>query len=283
LRGWLTVIKNIVSGALIGIANIIPGVSGGTVALLLGVYEKLTESIGDFITSSREKKIKIFKFLFQISIGVIIGILAFAKIIDLLYKNYKEGTSFLFLGLIIGSLPLVLTYRDNEKINKYGKLWFLFGLLLMISFIFLQSFYSNEKTSNDIYQLTIGYIIKLIFSGALAGGAMVIPGISGSLLLVMLGEYYNILGFINNQMIIPIAFVGIGALIGIVGFAKIINKLLKAYRDNTLYFIIGLIVASLVEIWPGFTLTLSKGITNIIIFLLGIYIVKLMKKLERNT
>jgi len=279
----LTVIKNIVSGALIGIANIIPGVSGGTVALLLGVYEKLTESIGDFITSSREKKIKIFKFLFQISIGVIIGILAFAKIIDLLYKNYKEGTSFLFLGLIIGSLPLVLTYRDNEKINKYGKLWFLFGLLLMISFIFLQSFYSNEKTSNDIYQLTIGYIIKLIFSGALAGGAMVIPGISGSLLLVMLGEYYNILGFINNQMIIPIAFVGIGALIGIVGFAKIINKLLKAYRDNTLYFIIGLIVASLVEIWPGFTLTLSKGITNIIIFLLGIYIVKLMKKLERNT
>ncbi|HAS79888.1 MAG TPA: DUF368 domain-containing protein [Fusobacteriaceae bacterium] len=283
MRGWLTVIKNIVSGALIGIANIIPGVSGGTVALLLGVYEKLTESIGDFITSSREKKIKIFKFLFQISIGVIIGILAFAKIIDLLYKNYKEGTSFLFLGLIIGSLPLVLTYRDNEKINKYGKLWFLFGLLLMISFIFLQSFYSNEKTSNDIYQLTIGYIIKLIFSGALAGGAMVIPGISGSLLLVMLGEYYNILGFINNQMIIPIAFVGIGALIGIVGFAKIINKLLKAYRDNTLYFIIGLIVASLVEIWPGFTLTLSKGITNIIIFLLGIYIVKLMKKLERNT
>ncbi len=279
----MTVIKNIVSGALIGIANIIPGVSGGTVALLLGVYEKLTESIGDFITSSREKKIKIFKFLFQISIGVIIGILAFAKIIDLLYKNYKEGTSFLFLGLIIGSLPLVLTYRDNEKINKYGKLWFLFGLLLMISFIFLQSFYSNEKTSNDIYQLTIGYIIKLIFSGALAGGAMVIPGISGSLLLVMLGEYYNILGFINNQMIIPIAFVGIGALIGIVGFAKIINKLLKAYRDNTLYFIIGLIVASLVEIWPGFTLTLSKGITNIIIFLLGIYIVKLMKKLERNT
>ena len=276
-------IKNIVSGALIGIANIIPGVSGGTVALLLGVYEKLTESIGDFITSSREKKIKIFKFLFQISIGVIIGILAFAKIIDLLYKNYKEGTSFLFLGLIIGSLPLVLTYRDNEKINKYGKLWFLFGLLLMISLICLQSFYSNEKTSNDIYQLTIGYIIKLIFSGALAGGAMVIPGISGSLLLVMLGEYYNILGFINNQMIIPIAFVGIGALIGIVGFAKIINKLLKAYRDNTLYFIIGFIVASLVEIWPGFTLTLSKGITNIIIFLLGIYIVKLMKKLERNT
>lgn len=276
-------IKNIVSGALIGIANIIPGVSGGTVALLLGVYEKLTESIGDFITSSKEKKIKIFKFLFQISVGVIIGILAFAKIIDLLYKNYKEGTSFFFLGLIIGSLPLVLTYRDNEKINKYGKLWFLFGLLLMISFIFLQSFYSNEKTSNDLYQLTVGYIIKLILSGALAGGAMVIPGISGSLLLVMLGEYYNILGFINNQMIIPIAFVGIGAIIGIVGFAKIINKLLKAHRDNTLYFIIGLIVASLVEIWPGFTLTLSKGITNIIIFILGIYIIKLMKKLERNT
>jgi len=271
-----------ISGAFIGIANIIPGVSGGTVALLLGVYEKLTESIGEFFTASKDKKIEFIKFLSQIFVGVIIGLLVFAKIIGFLYTNYREGTSFFFLGLIVASLPLVLTHRKNKKINKHGKLWFLFGLLLMMAFTIFQSFYGNGETSSGVYILTGGYTIKLILAGALAGGAMVIPGISGSLLLVMLGEYYNILGFVNNRMIIPVALVGIGAIIGIVGFARIIDKLLKSYRDNTLYFIIGLIVASLVEIWPGFTLTLFNGITNIIIFGLGIYIVKLMKKLEGN-
>lgn len=273
-------IKNIISGAFIGIANIIPGVSGGTVALLLGVYEKLTESVGEFFTVPKEKKIEFIKFLSQIFIGVIIGLLVFAKVIGFLYTNYREGTSFFFLGLIVASLPLVLTHRDNKQINKYGKLWFLFGLLLMIGFAILQSFYGNGETSTDLYHLTGGYTIKLILAGTLAGGAMVIPGISGSLLLVMLGEYYNILGFVNNRMIVPVALVGIGAVIGIIGFARIIDKLLKSHRDNTLYFIIGLIVASLVEIWPGFTLTLVNGITNIIIFGLGVYIVKLMKKLE---
>lgn len=275
-------IKNIISGAFIGIANIIPGVSGGTVALLLGIYEKLTESIGEFFTTSKDKKIESIKFLSQIFVGVIIGLLVFAKIIGFLYANYKEGTSFFFLGLIVASLPLVLTHRENKKINRHGKLWFLFGLLLMTAFTVFQSFYGNGDTSSGVYILTGGYTIKLILAGTLAGGAMVIPGISGSLLLVMLGEYYNILGFVNNRMIIPVALVGIGIIIGIVGFARIIDKLLKSHRDNTLYFIIGLIVASLVEIWPGFTLTLSNSITNIIIFSLGIYIVKLMKKLEGN-
>ncbi|MCS5421056.1 MULTISPECIES: DUF368 domain-containing protein [Psychrilyobacter] len=275
-------IKNIISGAFIGVANIIPGVSGGTVALLLGVYEKLTESVGEFFTAPKEKKMEFIKFLSQIFIGVVIGLLVFAKVIGFLYANYREGTSFFFLGLIVASLPLVLTHRDNKQIDKHGKLWFLFGLLLMIGFTLLQSFYGNGETSSSLYRLTGGYIIKLILAGTLAGGAMVIPGISGSLLLVMMGEYYNILGFVNNRMILPVALVGLGALIGIVGFARIIDKLLKSHRDNTLYFIIGLIVASLVEIWPGFTLTLSNGITNIVIFGLGIYIVKLMKKLEGN-
>jgi len=276
------VIKNIISGAFIGIANIIPGVSGGTVALLLGVYEKLTESLGEFFTAPKDKKIEFIKFLSQIFIGVIIGLLVFAKLIGFLYTSYSESTSFFFLGLIIASLPLVLTHRNNKQIDTSGKLWFLFGLFLMIGFIFLQNFYDNGEISSNLYQLTGGYAIKLILSGALAGGAMVIPGISGSLLLVMLGEYYNILGFVNNQMLIPISLVGIGAIIGIIGFARIIDKLLKSYRDNTLYFIIGLIVASLLKIWPGFTLTLFNGTINIIIFGLGIYTVKLMKKLEGN-
>lgn len=275
-------IKNIISGACIGIANIIPGVSGGTVALLLGVYEKLTEAIGQFLTASKSKKIEFIKFLSQIFIGAVIGLLAFAKIIGFLYSNYEEATSFFFLGLIVASLPLVLTHRENKSITNSGKLWFFFGVFIMISFSIIQYFYGSSSEVSTGYNLNLAYSIKLILAGALAGGAMVIPGISGSLLLVMIGEYYNILGFVNNRVILPILFVGIGAVIGIVGFAKIIDKLLKNNRDNTLYFIIGLIVASLIEIWPGFTLTFTNGILNIITLSLGVFVVQLMKKLERK-
>jgi putative membrane protein len=273
-------IKNIISGACIGIANIIPGVSGGTVALLLGVYEKLTESVGEFITATKEKKIEYFKFLSQIFVGVVIGLLVFAKVIGYLYSNYEEATSFFFLGLIVASLPLVLTHRESKKLNNSSKLWFVIGLLVMDGFGVLQHFYGAAEGVTTTYTMNTSYGIKLILAGSLAGGAMVIPGISGSLLLVMLGEYYNILGFVNNRMILPISLVGIGAVIGIVGFAKIIDKLLKSHKDNTLYFIIGLIVASLVEIWPGFTLDLSNGILNIIAIISGILIVQLMRKLE---
>ena len=152
----------------------------------------------------------------------------------------------------------------------------------MVSFSIIQYFYGSSSEVSTGYNLNLAYSIKLILAGALAGGAMVIPGISGSLLLVMIGEYYNILGFVNNRVILPILFVGVGAVIGIVGFAKIIDKLLKNHRDNTLYFIIGLIIASLIEIWPGFTLTSTNGILNIITLSLGVYVVQLMKKLERK-
>jgi putative membrane protein len=88
------------------------------------------------------------------------------------------------------------------------------------------------------------------------------------------------LGFVNNREIIPIAFVGIGAILGIVGFAKIIDKLLKSHKDNTLYFIIGLIVGSLIEIWPDFNPIFTNILINIFTFTLGVVIVKLMTKLE---
>ena len=273
-------IKNIISGACIGVANIIPGVSGGTVALLLGVYEKLTESVGEFLTASVEKKKEYIKFLSQIFVGAVIGLLGFAKIIGYLYAHHEEATSFFFLGLIVASLPLVLNHRESKVLNNSGKLWFLIGLLIMIGFSVLQHFYGSSESGVTSYAMNSSYAIKLILAGSLAGGAMVIPGISGSLLLVMLGEYYNILGFVNNRMLLPISLVGIGAVIGIIGFARIIDKLLKSHKDNTLYFIIGLIVASLLEIWPGFTLDLSNGILNIISILLGVFIVQLMKKLE---
>ena len=274
-------IKTIISGAFIGIANIIPGVSGGTVALLLGVYERLTEAVGEFLTAPKDKKIEFIKFLSLIFVGAVIGLLGFAKIIGFLYSNYEVETSFFFLGLIVASLPLVLTHRESTVVTTKGKIWFFIGLSVMIGFTILKHFYgSGDVEANSGYTMSIGYSLKLILSGAMAGGAMVIPGISGSLLLVMLGEYYNILGFVNNREIIPIAFVGIGAILGIVGFAKIIDKLLKSHKDNTLYFIIGLIVGSLIEIWPIFNPIFTNILINIFTFTLGVVIVKLMTKLE---
>ncbi len=273
--------RNIISGIFIGVANIIPGISGGTVALLLGIYEDLTESLGKFFEVSKERRIEFIKFLFQIFLGVFVGLIGFAKIIGFLYDNFREPTSFLFLGMIIASLPMVLNHRDHEHTTTSNKIWFFIGTAIMFSFILIQFFYdSNVNINNSLIFIDIQYSLKLILSGVIAGGSMIIPGISGSLLLLILGEYYNILKFVNNREIFPILLIGIGVGIGILSFARVIDKLLKSYKDNTLYFIIGLILVSLIEVWPGFTLTIFNALFNIIAFILGIYIVELLKKTE---
>lgn len=261
---------NILKGSAIGIANVIPGVSGGTVAFILGIYDKLLESIGKFITADRESKKKYLKFLFSIGIGVLAGIIFFAKTIGFLYKNYPEQTSFLFLGLIIGSIPYIVKNHAGKPDIKSG-ITFISGVLVFVMFIYFGNKFGINENSNIIKtELTAGYGLKLFICGALAAGAMVMPGISGSLLLLMIGEYHNIINFINTRNYIAISVIGAGVGTGILVFAKITAYFFKKYRNMTVYFILGLIIASCVKVYPGIT---NKYIlTDILTFIPGVWL-----------
>lgn len=240
-------LKNFLKGIAIGIANVLPGVSGGTLAVILGIYDQLTEAIGNFFIVPMKKKIEYIKFVGQIGAGAVIGILLFAKLVAFLYSTYPKTTTIGFVILIIPSIPLIL--KGENFLNKKNLLAFFSGVIFTICFVGLTYIFKKEDTlatTSNIF--TIAYGIKLFICGIIAAGAMIIPGISGSLLLLVLGEYYNILSYISSFKIIPLIFFGAGTAIGLVGFAKLINVLLNKYRSNTLHFIVGIIVVSMFDI-----------------------------------
>ena len=255
-------------GIIIGVANIMPGVSGGTLAVILGVYDKLTEAIGNFLTVPFKKKIEYGKFLLQICSGMLIGIILFAKIIEFCFTNYPRSTAAFFSFLILPSIPFII--KGEDKKNKENITAFIIGAAITLIFVFLNYRFGSEADAKTLVQvITLSYCVKLFFCGALAAGAMIIPGISGSLLLLMLGEYYNILGFISkffdgvvhitnynslneiihNLYIIPLTVFSLGILLGLVLIAKLINMLLSSkHRGATLFFIAGIIVVSVLQI-----------------------------------
>jgi len=248
---------------IIGIANIIPGVSGGTLAVMLNVYDPITEKIGNFFSVDRKTRISYFFYLLVVLVGAATGIFLFANIIKYSITNYPRITVTVFTLLILPSIPYIVKGLDYKK--KKNILAFCCGAIIMIIFIFLGLKYGDKTTGAVTIQLvkgvcfTRGYLLKLLFCGIIAAGAMIIPGISGSLLLMMLGEYYNVVYLISSlassireksfTIFSPLIMLALGIGIGLVAFSKAINYLLKNHREVTLFFIEGIITFSIIQMW----------------------------------
>lgn len=244
---------------IIGVANIIPGVSGGTLAVMLNVYDPITEKIGNFFLVDRKTKLSYFWYLLIVLIGAGTGIFLFANIIKYSITNYPKITVTVFTLLILPSIPYIVKGLDYKK--KKNILAFCYGAALMIIFIILGLKYGNKTTGAVTIQLiegacfTRGYLLKLFICGVIAAGAMIIPGISGSLLLMMLGEYYNVVYLISSlreksfAVLSPLVVLAIGVGVGLVAFSKAINYLLKNHKEFTLFFIEGIITFSIIQMW----------------------------------
>ena len=248
---------------IIGIANIIPGVSGGTLAVMLNVYDPITEKIGNFFSVDRKTRISYFFYLLVVLVGAATGIFLFANIIKYSITNYPRITVTVFTLLILPSIPYIVKGLDYKK--KKNILAFCCGAIIMIIFIFLGLKYGDKTTGAVTIQLvkgvcfTRGYLLKLLFCGIIAAGAMIIPGISGSLLLMMLDEYYNVVYLISSlassireksfTIFSPLIMLALGIGIGLVAFSKAINYLLKNHREVTLFFIEGIITFSIIQMW----------------------------------
>ena len=244
---------------IIGVANIIPGVSGGTLAVMLNVYDPITEKIGNFFLVDRKTKLSYFWYLFIVLVGAATGIFLFANIIKYSITNYPKITVTVFTLLILPSIPYIVKGLDYKK--KKNILAFCCGAALMIIFIILGLKYGNKTTGAVTIQLiegacfTRGYLLKLFICGVIAAGAMIIPGISGSLLLMMLGEYYNVVYLISSlreksfAVLSPLVILAIGVGVGLVAFSKAINYLLKNHKEFTLFFIEGIITFSIIQMW----------------------------------
>lgn len=284
-------IKNIFGGILVGIANIIPGVSGGTIIVILGLFDKLMESISNIfkINISFKERLKNLWFVIQVIIGAGIGLVLFANVLNYLFAHFELQTISLFAGLIILSIPMLKKEELNgEKINIP---LFIIGLLTIAIIAYL-----NPGKEGNIVEyeelisknLNIIYLVSLILLGFIAGATMIFPGISGSMILLVLGWYHLFKGYVaavttfNIKIIIPLIFIAMGIALGIILSANLTNFLLKKHKNKTMSFILGLVLMSAIIIFPT-DKSLYTGInifTSVIAFILGGALIIILEKLK---
>lgn len=267
-------IKRLLQGMVVGIANIIPGVSGGTMMVAMGLYDKLIHAITHLKSEFKES----LKLLVPIFLGAGIAIVALSRLFEFLLENYPIPTNFAFCGLIAGSLPFIFKKVKGHSVSVGRAVCFIIFFAIVILMAVM------GETSGNAADVSFGLInvIKLLLVGIIAAATMVIPGVSGSMMLMLLGYYDTILKTINNFMDALVAFdmqeilvqcgilipFGIGVILGIFLIAKIIEFIFSKAEIHAYYAIIGLILASPVAIllktdWSGFSvLTLAVGLVT---------------------
>ncbi len=270
---------NFLKGMIIGIANIIPGLSGGTMAISVGVYEKLINTIGNFFKKFKETFKENMIFLIPIGIGAVVGVVGFSKLLDFLLNNYKMPTQFAFIGLILGSFPLIFKNANKNGFKKSYLIPCVITLVIGLVLTILEKTGVTGATVNS-FDLNFVNIILLFFYGFIAAGTMVIPGLSGSFMLLLLGVYGAILSAVSSLNIPILIPFGIGVMAGILVCAKVIDLLLNKFYGHTYYAIIGFIIGALPAIYPGFAFNLM-GIISIITLILGFVASYMFSKLDK--
>ncbi|MCT2534937.1 DUF368 domain-containing protein [Aquibacillus koreensis] len=265
--------KNIYRGLLMGASDVVPGVSGGTIAVVLGIYDRLIEAINGFFSKDWKKHLG---FLLPLGIGVITAVFLLASLIEWLFEHYPGPTQFTFLGLIVGVLPFLFHKSEAKKTFKAQHiLLLLVGAALVASMLFFRS-----GETDPIENLTLGTYGFLFLSGFLASAAMILPGVSGSFLLLILGSYSTVINAISERKFDIIIVVGIGIVLGIVVMSKIIHFFLENYTTATFAVVIGLVIGSIFVIFPGWPSTFTEMIVSVGTFGVGLLVAFLLGRVE---
>jgi len=245
-------LKLTLKGFLIGIAFIIPGLSGGTLAIYLGVYDKFLESISHIFKDFKNSV----KFLLPVFIGIALSVVGLAKLLGILIELNSFVTLFFFIGLILGGIPSLNKEVDWKKKDFAGTIAMFIAFLLVVLLLYFRI--QSTAAGVSSFDVTLGNALLILILGFAASATMIVPGISGSALLMVLGYYTaivtNTVGNLFDFSLISyhlfvVAFFGIGATLGIFVFSKILSWLLKNKRMATYKAIIGFILASVIVIF----------------------------------
>ena len=233
-----------IKGFIIGLGIIFP-ISASGLAISLGVYEKLLNAIN---TLKKDLK-KNLPFLIPIGLGIVLSAAVSCILINYTYKRYPIATLLFFEGLIIGGFPLIVK-KTEKKYSLINFIWLFVGIVLLVGVSLIGAGQNAVLTYNGI-----GYA-KGAMAGLIAGGTMIIPGVSGSLILVILGYYEPLLEVVNNAIkfnqfgvnfIMAFCF-GIGMLIGLFIISKVMNFFLSKYRIKTYFAVVGFVLASIINV-----------------------------------
>ena len=252
-------ILNFIRGFCMALADSVPGVSGGTIAFILGFYDDFVNALHSLISNNKSGRIKAFKFLAKIGIGWITGfILSVLFITNIFEKNIYEINS-LFLGFIISSIPLIVKSERKTLIDNQKNIIF---LIIGITVVGAMTYFNPVTNSGNSFSikydnLNLLFIAYIFVSGMISISAMVLPGISGSTILLIFGLYAPILNAVkqvlklNFDYLAGILIFGCGVLIGILVTVRIVRYLLRNFRAQTIYCIIGLMIGFYIFSYNG--------------------------------
>lgn len=256
----MDILKTIAIGIIIGVSNVIPGVSGGTMAVIFNIYDKLIGALSlDFKMIKKH-----FRFYVLLAAGIGIGIILFSKAINFLLQNFTFPTIYFFMGIVIGSIPMLWSRASAGGIALKNTATG-FAMLALMAVMF---FISPGESSAVVSQLTPSVFAYMVFAGAIASFTMIIPGISGSFILLAIGAYMSVITAVSEFNLAILLPVAIGAAIGLLGGAKLVKFLMERYTQATYMGILGLVIGSLFTLYPGFTADIW-GIISILSFAAG--------------
>ena len=268
-------------GLFMGTADIIPGVSGGTIALITGIYERLVHAISsidlrfisrfikrDFDGGKKSIRNIDFQLFIPLLIGIGLAIILMSRVMDYFLQNFEAPTYAFFFGLILASA--VLLYRKVEG----------FSVIIMLFSItgFLAGFFFTGLAT-----LQIGHSLPIIFiSGMIAICAMILPGISGAFILLLLNQYEYMLSVLKDFQFLEIFIFIIGALIGILAFSRVLDRVLRKYKSYTLAFLIGLMLGALRLLYENVESSIDSIWPVVVSGLLGFFIILVLLELRKR-
>lgn len=268
--------KNIYRGFLMGISDLIPGVSGGTIAFILGIYDRLLSAISGFFSRDWKKHIG---FLLPLGIGIGLTLVLFSRVIDYLLKNYNQPTQFFFLGLIIGIVPFISKQANVRTNFKFGH----YLLLLLVAAALASTAFIKPADAAVITSLTPANTLGLFFAGWAGSMAMLLPGISGSFILLLLGVYPTAINALSTLNFPLILVIGAGVIVGFIVSSKAIAYLLHHYTNSMFSIIIGLILGSIFVIYPGIPESGTPFVMSAIALITGLIVANMFNVTDPKT
>lgn len=277
MKKFIEYVKAFITGVAFGIANVIPGVSGGTMLVIFGLFDRLMDAISGIKAIFRN-----IPFLLSFGLGAGGGIIMSAFVISSLFENFGVQTNMFFIGLILGSVPLIIKIGTEEhKVRPACIFPFIIAFALVIGLAVLEQMDIFHIAPDVVDSFSVAASVKLFLCAVLAAMTMIIPGVSGSFVMMLLGVYETIINSIktlNFFVIIPFA---IGAVIGIIGGAKLISTLIKKQKLMVYSAILGLVIGSVYAILPsGFGFNIQTGY-GFVCLLFGVLTAVLIDKLGR--
>lgn len=286
-------IQDGINGLFMALADSVPGVSGGTVAFVMGFYDKFIGSINDLAFGSKEKRKIAFRYLIRLGFGWLVGMISAVLILSTVFESHIYVVSSLFIGFIIGAIPLIVREEKKSIVGHYqNSLFMVLGILLVGAITYFNNIGGSSALNLETFSIGTG--LRIFVIGMIAISAMFLPGISGSTLLLVFGAYMPVILAVkeilhlNFSYVPSIAFFGCGIICGALTVVKVINFCLKRFRSQMIYGILGMMIGSLYAITMGPTTlespkaALSTSNFNIIACIVGLACILGLQKIKEH-